>query len=100
LGHGLSLTDPHWHPHAFDPAYFQEDYPVTQAAKDGSLHALFEWQAKLKMDALSLKQASLLRGKGYRRSFLKASHPDLNNFWVQSPRVERNAHRYNDYPFK
>jgi hypothetical protein len=44
---------------------------ITQALDDGSLHALFEGQAKMGMDALSEEQASP-RGKAFRRVLLLA----------------------------
>jgi hypothetical protein len=100
LGHGLSPTDPHWRSHALE-SFLWRNHAVVQAADDGSIHALFERQAKIGMDALLVEQASLLRRKAYRRVSLlayKLHHPDWNDVWIRAPRVERNAHRYNEYP--
>jgi hypothetical protein len=79
----------------------QRNVPV-QATDDGSIHAYFERQAKIGIDALFIEHMSLLRGKSYRRVLLhtyKSNDPDLGDVWIRSPRVERNAHYYNDYPY-
>ncbi|KAF1821470.1 uncharacterized protein K489DRAFT_248682 [Dissoconium aciculare CBS 342.82] len=101
LGRGLSPTDPHWHLNAWESAFMQRNVPE-QATDDGSLHARFERQATMGIDALFPEYMSLLRGKSYRRALLhsyKSSDPDLGDVWIRSPRVEGNAHYYNNYPY-
>jgi hypothetical protein len=87
LGHGLSPTDPHWRSHALE-SFLRRNYAVVQAADDGSIHALFERQAKMRMDALLVEQASLLSRKAYCRVLLlayKSRHPDWNDVWIRAP---------------